>query len=280
MFATVRRVFHSDANHCTARGAAGTRVVGRVSGARILRMACWSYASIALTSLIAINPLVAATITWGTIQNATGSPSDVVTVGTLFDAVTGGLTTTNPVLNGVTFKRSPDHNPADGGQSGSVLSSASFLGSSITFTNLAGEAGAPSGAAPPPSYDAAYQDILRGGFYQLGSGLNINIPGLTVGQEYLVQLWTTTWNTNFLTQFITGTSSSGLMNQSVAGSNPQFVIGTFTANSATQVINAQGDSGSYAVVGSLQVRAVPEPSSALIAFAALCCLSLIRYRRM
>jgi len=131
MFATIRRAFHSDANHCSARGAAGTRVVGRVSGARILRMACWSYASIALTSLVAINPLVAATITWGTIQNATGNPSDVVTVGTLFDAVTGGLTATNPVLNGVTFKRSEDHNPADGGQSGSVLTSASFLGSSI-----------------------------------------------------------------------------------------------------------------------------------------------------
>lgn len=278
MFATVRLAFRSDANHCSARGVAGTKVVGRVSGARILRMACWSYASIALTSLIAVNPLVAATITWGTIQNATGNPSDVVTVGTLFDAVTGGFTATNPVLNGVTFKRSEDHNPAGGGTAGSTVSSASFLGSSITFTNLAGEAGAPSGAAPPPSYNADYQNILRGGFYQFGSGLNINIPGLTVGQEYLVQLWTTTWDANFPTQFIAG-NSSGLMSQSIAGSNPQFVIGTFTADSATQVINAQGNSGSYAVVGSLQVRAVPEPSSALIAFAALCCLSLIRNRR-
>ena len=279
MFATVRRALHSDANHCSARGGAGAKVVGRVSGARILRMACWSYASIALTSLIAINPLVAATITWGTIQNATGSPSDVVTVGTLFDAVTGSVTATNPVLNGVTFKRSLDHDFANPG-AGSSRSSASFVDSNITFTDLQGEAGAPGGGvAPPASYDAAYQDILRGGFYRNGSGLNINIPGLTVGQEYLVQLWTTTWNTNFPTQFITGTSSSGLMNQSIAGSNPQFVIGTFTADSATQVINAQGDSSSFAVVGSLQVRAVPEPSSALIAFAALCCLPLVRYRR-
>lgn len=279
MFAKVRLALHSDANHCSARGAAGTKVVGRVSGTRILRMACWSYASIALTSLIAVNPLVAATITWGTIQNATGSPSDVVTVGTLFDAVTGGFTATNPVLNGVTFKRSEDHNPAGGGTAGSDLSEASFLGSSITFTNLAGEAGAPNLAAPPASYDAAYQNILRGGFYQFGDGLNINIPGLTIGQEYLVQLWTTSWDTNFQTQFIAG-NSSGLMNQSVGGSNPQFVIGTFTADSATQVINARGGPGGAAIVGSLQVRAVPEPSSALIAFAALCCLPLIRYRRM
>jgi hypothetical protein len=59
--------------------------------------------------------------------------------------------------------------------------------------------------------------------------------------------------------------------------NDQFAIGTFTANGTTQDLSAVANGFGQAHINALQVRAVPEPSSAVLI--SLGGIALILHRR-
>ncbi|MDB5585023.1 MAG: motif putative anchor domain protein [Bradyrhizobium sp.] len=191
--------------------------------------------------LIAASPAMAADITWAAPTNATGNASDVMTSGTLFAAFNTGPTTT---LNGVTFT--------------SGFAAPITLTGVNTTTNI---------YSAPNFADPAYNALVGTGAYS-GSGapFTMNISGLTAGKTYAVQIFAPFWNNNWATAFTGGTSTSGLVNLTGpnqgagASSVPQYVIGTFVADSANQQITLSSPT-SYVLLAAAQVRAVPEPAT-------------------
>jgi hypothetical protein len=202
----------------------------------------------------------AATITWNAIQTVTGNASDVVTTGTFVDSATIHATT-NVTLNGVTFKRYDN-----------VTQDGTFIGSNITYSGMVNDDTRTHGV--PSGFDADYQTLLGSGGYSGGS-ITITLGGLTDGQDYLVQVWQPYWDLNWMTGYDAG-NDSGLLDTGEDGTTvSQYVVGTFTAVGTTQTIQTNGPS--FNVVGFMQVRAIPEPSSALLGGLGL--LALLRRRR-
>jgi hypothetical protein len=197
----------------------------------------------------------ASAITWGMAMNETGNISDVVTTGTFFtSAVTNPASTT---VNGVTFA--------------GILSPGStetFVGSNIEMTNIQCPE-CPYGS-PPSGWPSAYQTLVRGESYTASNvTAQIIINDLTVGDVYEVQIFEPYWNINWPTSFNDGLgNSSGPLNTGVNGSVVgQYVTGTFTAGSSTQIIDATGTS-SFEILDAIQVRdesgSVPEPGTLLL----------------
>lgn len=202
---------------------------------KLLRIACVA------AVLVAASPAMAADVTWAAPQNATGNASDVITSGALFAAFNTGPTTT---VNGVTF--------ASGFVAPITLTGVN------TITNI---------YSAPNFADPAYNALVGTGAY---SGSNapftMNITGLTAGKTYAVQIFAPFWNNNWATAFTGGTSTSGLVNLTGpnqgagASSVPQYVVGTFVADSANQQITLSSPT-SYVLLSAAQVRAVPEPAT-------------------
>ena len=125
-------------------------------------------------------------------------------------------------------------------------------------------------------------DLLRGASFDLNS---VTLGGLTIGQEYLIQIFTHDGRANRGTDldsragFGDGTGSteavgiSGLSDAAIdsnAGGTGFSVIGTFTATQETLTFNVFGSTnGSNPAasptgagqINALQVRSIPEPSS-------------------
>ena len=194
-------------------------------------------------------------IQWDSIINATGNATDVSLSGTLVDSAT--TFNSSVTLNGVTFNRQT-------GTSGGVIS---FANSNITFNNVVNIQQWGDGA--PPSWNSEYRNLLRTGAYQ-ASSMEIKIGGLTVGQDYQVQLWAPFWNRNWATGYSDSSSSggneSGLLDLGIysepgfSGQPSQYVLGNFTADSNTQSIWGYTSSGfgtGTHIISALQVRAVP-----------------------
>ncbi len=118
-----------------------------------------------------------------------------------------------------------------------------------------------------------------------------------------MQLWTPYWNYNYITHFsnVAPTSpdynhalneSSGVntgFNSGVPGTTviSQYILGTFTADSSVQNIYYYGEDatvyGGYGMIGAIQVRTVPEPTTvALLAVSGLVLVvrSRIRQRKL
>jgi hypothetical protein len=220
----------------------------------------------------------AATITWNAIQTATGNASDVVTTGTYFDSAAARPASQGSAitLNTVTF------NP-------STTGSGTFTGSGITWTNLQSGSSNSGALNPPTAWDDGYEALADWQPYRQTTianrqAITITLTGLTMNQQYLVQMWTGYWDgANYRTEFRdpSGNSSGFLNLGSTAGGtrDSQYVVGTFTADATTQAILAEGDpaANGYAMPSFMQVRAVPEPSSALLGGLGL--LALLRRRR-
>ncbi len=199
-----------------------------------------------ILALIFATSAVAAPITWGPVKDI-AADSDVSTNGVLVKAVSKAVG--NPVINGVTFT------PA-------------YSGDSLAGQNASGAA---AGALPVGGgISASYAAMLSGNDYSTNSGatLTLTLNGLTVGQDYEVQVWANDSDASSLGKQ-TVKSSGALdswvvlnMNTSGAdGGKGQFATGTFTADATSQQVKITG-SGSP-VIQAYQVRRITSPLAAV-----------------
>jgi len=201
---------------------------------------------------LAVSQVWSATITWNTPSDISAG-QDTLT-NQVFAAVNGGGAST--VLNGINFK-------SDAEQSSIVIGGgtyANFIGTDINST--------------VPVVSQAYYDILKPAHYSLSS---VTLKNLAVGQEYFVQLWVndcrgSSYDRYTVIKSVSGSGTTNLVtlktsaNQSPA-SLGQFVVGSFTADAATQqidIIPAAGAPGDNPVVNAVALYfAVPPPEATI-----------------
>lgn len=237
--------------------------------------------AIALASLvlsITSQPLHAATIIWGAAQNISGV-SDVYTVGTLHAAANFGplATGTNVTVNGVTFSGLGVADDTTTAVSGGNIAVSSAL--NLRTGNL-GTTGNPYAALA-----AAYKALLNPTMYQTASTpLNFTISGLTVGGTYAIQYWVNDSRSNGSGRGtrIDGAVTLDVNNTDTTGGVGQWVLGQFVADAPTQTFSAAASPGTFAYANAVQIRAVPEPKTfvmALVGGVTLAAWQLRRSRR-
>ncbi|HEV3410084.1 MAG TPA: VPDSG-CTERM sorting domain-containing protein [Chthoniobacterales bacterium] len=194
----------------------------------------------------------AASITWGTPQHITGA-SDVSTNGTLIGAFNVGATgVPSTTVNGVTFQSFATSN--GNGSSGNFTTT----GSGGVFETNTGK-----GSANPPfsSLPAAYQTLLQSASVPVFDPITLTISGLIAGLQYQFQWWANDSSTSFgQTTAMAGNSVTLEHNvQDVNGGLGQWVIGSFTADAATQTIAFEGD-GDFGAFNAFQLRQISQPT--------------------
>jgi uncharacterized protein (TIGR03382 family) len=214
----------------------------------------------------------AATIIWDPVGSV-GSSTEVNNEGTTVLAYQLNNDGSSRTANGVTFTDSTTQNGVSWGLTKVGLGT-HYIGQSHFVT------GSPMDYFSGP--DASeYVEILRG-LQDAQGDITITLTGLTVGQEYLTQIWAVDMRNgggSGLTQTISldGGTASGTMTRTASpGGVSSYVIGRFTADatSASFVITSStNDRG----VNAFQLRAIPEPSA--LGLAALGFAGLLRRRR-
>ncbi len=172
-------------------------------------------------------------VSWGSAANVTGFSSDFRTGGTLVHAWTGGVSPVPIAALGITFQPGP----------------------SLGFRDI--------GFDPyQRGRDADYEVLLNSASWASGPGF-LEIPGLTPGLKYLIQIWVAdTRAANPHRIRTVGTYGPGhpfAALDSGAGGNEagfpgQYVTGTFTATHANQVLYIDSPAG--AQYNALMVRQV------------------------
>jgi hypothetical protein len=218
-----------------------------------------------LASLVAAPSLAGATpITWGAATNISGD-ADVSTSGALVGAFNiGGQGVAATTVNGVVF-------------SPFVLSGLSSTTGNFTFANAAGfGANNSTGGAGAPftSLSAGYQALLSSVAGDFGTPSILTISGLTAGNTYQFQWWTSSSNVTGESTTATNVNSVSLSsNTGVAGTGVgQFALGTFVADvSGIETIAFTETAGSPDdFLNGFQLRAVaapaavPEPATMLL----------------
>jgi len=213
------------------------------------------YAAAIASLALAASSSQAATITWGSATTISSS-TDVSTAGTAvyatyFSGV--GAAPATAVVNGVTFDK-------QGTGTGNITITTGIANASIGTGSVT---------------DTAYQKILDAPWYDIETA---TLTGLTNGQQYQVQVWSQDPRYNNATvTTISGGPSLAIDSDfgSASSGFGQFAIGTFTASGTTQDI-AFGDADN-GIVNAISLRAIPEPSAALLGGIGMLCL--LRRRR-
>ncbi|HTS47817.1 MAG TPA: PEP-CTERM sorting domain-containing protein [Bryobacteraceae bacterium] len=211
----------------------------------------------------------ASEITWGSPTNETGNAGDVVTAGTFLESAFAGLV--DVTLNGVVFAHSTNSsNPGTFAD-----------GSDITFDNVDGF-NAAAGSAPG-GWNSSYQTLTDTADYEGTGNMEIILGGLISGDQYEVQIFEPWWNNQFPTTYSDGTDVSGALNTGYSTTVPQYITGTFTADSTSETLFL-GGTNTYALTSAVQVRdltsgsisPVPEPSTVWILASGLVALAFAR----
>jgi hypothetical protein len=247
---------------------------------------------------LTINSVCFGAITWGTPRNIVND-SDVSLDGQLVHAYT--FTTTNPgnthVINSVGFVRTQTLEV-----SGSYHWGPSGPSQASEFANVGN-----ASAAPYSTTTADYRAILAMGLLATGGSVGatpnandafynaytLTLQGLSVGSTYQVQMWFSD-SRNFSSAFeAVGHLTDGahdapptgplvdynVGNVEAGGGLGQHVTGTFVATGTTESITftTRGSSvNNTALLNAYQLRAIPEPASALIGVLGLARLFLRR----
>ena len=193
-----------------------------------------------------------ATITWGAAQQISGA-GDVSTNGTLVGAYNvGGTGVPSTTVNGVTFQSFSTNN--GNGSSGNFTTVGSgFIGQTNT--------GHGSANAPFSTLPAAYQTLLQSASVPFGGAITLTISGLIAGMQYQFQWWANDSSTEFGRTTATAGNSVGLNhNTGSEGGLGEWVIGSFTADAATQSITFEGD-GDFGSVNAFQLRLIAPPTT-------------------
>ncbi|MCX6971150.1 MAG: PEP-CTERM sorting domain-containing protein [Verrucomicrobia bacterium] len=230
----------------------------------------------------------AATITWAT-PTAITANSDVYNSGTLVMAYNVG-TSTSTTVNGVTFA----------GFSTSGSSTTVGNATLSTTTSFGSYNGFGEGATGVwPTLSSNYQTLLTNSTYANSEPgtFTLTLSGLTNGQNYVFQIWQND-SRNYgygRESLVTGGANSVTLKYNVGngtgwlgyvGGTGQFVTGTFTADSTSQVFTILGTgSGNFGVAGpstqlaAFQLQAVPEPTTWALLGAGLTVVTIFRRRR-
>lgn len=234
--------------------------------------------AVALAATYSLGPMAAApaaVVSWGSPQPIIAPVIDVATTGSLVYAYNVGTSSVAATtINGVTFQAAAF--PANGSTNTTSVGSVTFTespGQLFSYDSLG------SLQNPFSGLSADYQALLNhGGSADQAATLTLQLGGLTSGQEYLIQWWTN--DSAYATLGVSLNETSGTAGNTVtldantsdaAGGLGQYVIGTFTADATTQAIALDG-AGAFLnrqpLINGFQVRAVPEPSAAMLAVAA------------
>ena len=219
----------------------------------------------AVIGLACLGSSHAATVVWGAAQNITGD-SDVANNGTFDRAyIFGNISWT---VNGVAF------DPFTGNASGDTMS----------FPNQDGGFGAGAPESPYGSLTTEYQNLLYYGAWVFPSATaTITLNNLTIGYTYQVQIFANDSRTDGYGRSMALTGSSTVLDYNTTeavGGVGQFAIGTFTADSTSQVLGFSSSTQTPQLNGlSLRV-AVPEPSTYALVLGGILNLFLIRRRRI
>ncbi len=221
-----------------------------------------------LTASLSFTTGQAAVLTWGAPTTVSGD-TDVSASGTLVGAVNlidFGSSTTAKTVNGVSFTA------WEASVSPNTSGIFSFPKETVGAYRVIGAAA--ESTAPFSGLSPNYKDLQRDGA-QLRNGSLLTISGLTIGQSYLFQWWSTVPDnpptSNFMTPSTATAGNQVTLNPNLtnaAGGLGQFAIGSFTADNATQTIAFSAG----ATISAMQVRStspsssVPDAGSTLVLF--------------
>lgn len=246
---------------------------------------------VGLTGLLlmsALQPAMAAVINWGTPVLISGTGDQVVTTGTLFAAANFG-SGTNQTVNGVTFAAFQVTGSASG--TAASWSSGNFTvagtGTSTQGLENLNTSGGLSGTPWFDMGDTPYRAVAASSAVaRSNSPMEITITGLTPATEYLIQYWASDSRFSGAGRTVTLNATNSVVldvnNTPTTGGLGQWVTGTFTADAATQsILVNSGTSPSQLTtyVNAIQIRAVPEPSTLAVMFAAAGTAAVVRLRR-
>jgi hypothetical protein len=204
----------------------------------------------------------AAEVFWSAPTNETNSAGDVLTTGTLLDAVFVGCQentsdcptpAANDTVNSAVFGYQI-------GQAGTVGFNG-YAGVTLSGVDNPGEFPTPS----PGSEDGL---VTQGDFSGLNTPMSFVITGLNPGDIYEIQFFEPYWNANYNTTFSDSLGDTITLNTGCstgcAGTPavPQYVNGSFTADATSEVITISNP-GSYALFAAADVfdESTPEPQT-------------------
>ncbi len=233
--------------------------------------------AVAGLSALFLHSAGAADIAWGVPAQISGN-ADVSTNGNLVGAFNvGGVGVPSTTVNGVPFQSFA----APGGNG--TVGNFTLASSGGTF---ASNVDSGSSSAPFSTLTAQYQALLMSHVVGVSGTLNLIMSGLIAGVQYQFQLWVNQSSDQFSydNKLTTGTTSVTLYSNDdhAVGGLGEYVLGSFTADSATQNISFSWEEVGY--INGFQLRQIPSgPASvpetgstlALLAFA-LSGLALLR----
>jgi len=218
-----------------------------------------------------------AEITWGMPTYISGD-EDIAPVETRIWAYNFGNASVSPVVNGVTFTGYASNT----GNSDFTLTT---VGSSIYQNpNAFGNTGAFYTAL-----SSGYQDLLRSATYWSGfidHTQTMTLHNLIVGATYQIQFWVNDSRASYhnteiviFTDAVTDGNSVSVRYSDNGATLGQYVIGTFTAEDANQVIHL-GPYSPQINAATLGLIAIPEPATTALIFgaASLCGMAFARRR--